>query len=215
MSVELCVGSARAFIFKTQTWQKLHDLMVSTVSVTHLYRHYGGSRTQTVRVRLDFMSFLIFLPHVFSPWNKWICLTCKARFRLLTNTVSNRMSLRYCPTASPCCRPVSDRTVSTPCPERQTGWFNAHVDQSPVSAGSRKCEFYLADAFPCCTVFPHWVNIKTCHSISVNKSASFLRKIGTSDTQDRFHLRYLYTNWSITVHDKQTGQTTSVGYRPT
>lgn len=168
MSVELCGtkesygSSGGAFIFKTQTgdtncmtWQT-----VSAVHINHLYRHYGGSRAFKLCVSdPDHLLFLIFLSYAFPPLNKRICLTCKARFRLLTNTVSNLMSLRYCPTASPCCRPVSDRTVSTPCPARQTGWFNAHVDQSPIGARSRNCEFYLVDAFLCCTVFPHWVNI--------------------------------------------------------
>lgn len=47
-----------------------------------------------------------------------VSVTCLARRRLLTNTLLNLMSLRYLPTASPCRTPVSDRSVSTPCPER-------------------------------------------------------------------------------------------------
>lgn len=47
------------------------------------------------------------------------CLTCTARCKLLANTWLNVMSLRYWPTASPCCMPVSDRGVSTPWPETQ------------------------------------------------------------------------------------------------
>lgn len=46
-----------------------------------------------------------------------VSVTCMARRRLLTNTLLNLMSLRYLPTASPCPIPVSDRSVSTPCPE--------------------------------------------------------------------------------------------------
>lgn len=48
----------------------------------------------------------------------WI--TCTARCRLLTNTLWNVMSVRYRPTASPCCIPVSDRRVSTPWPKTQS-----------------------------------------------------------------------------------------------
>lgn len=44
--------------------------------------------------------------------------TCTVRFRSLTNTLLNLVSLRYRPTASHCWIPVSDRTASIPWPKR-------------------------------------------------------------------------------------------------
>lgn len=85
-----------------------------------------------------------------------ISVTCMARRRLLTNTLLNLVSLRYLPTASPCLTPVSDSSVSTPCPEIQmiSSIVNGPAKQDkPLEPGTEKT--YLAAACLCCTASPH------------------------------------------------------------
>lgn len=81
--------------------------------------------------------------------------TCTVRFRSLTNTLLNLVSLRYRPTASHCWIPVSDRTASIPWPKRDISVITDVSQSVSSSATHLTWETHLEASRLCCTVFRH------------------------------------------------------------